>query len=76
MCRKAMGAMFIAEVLSHPKTYPSVKLPKEVPADDTEAALTPFFKDGLGSTPLTFAEDMALREAIKTFAAANEGKRA
>ncbi|HET6252131.1 MAG TPA: hypothetical protein VFE47_30880 [Tepidisphaeraceae bacterium] len=74
MCRKAMGAMYIAEVVGHPKTYPSVKVPKEIPASDTEEKLTPFYKDGLGRTPFTLAEDMALREAIKAFASANENK--
>ena len=73
MSRKAIGAMFMEEVVAHRSTYPSIKLPESLPAD-AQAKLFNDLKSQVDERGFTFAEDRALREAIKTFALANELK--
>jgi hypothetical protein len=71
-CRKAVGAMFLAEVLGNPAKYPSLKRLDQTPAADIENALADHYRGVLERQGLTLAEDKALREAIKAFAAAND----
>jgi hypothetical protein len=71
MCRKAIAAMYVAEVLSHPAAYPSIVLPPPPPADGAEAKLVLAMQEGLKHNNLTFAEDRTFREAAKGFALAN-----
>jgi hypothetical protein len=70
--RKAIGAMFMAEVLAHPQKYPSLKPPASFPTEAVESKLADHFRNLIEKQTLTLAEDMALREAIKAFAVANE----
>jgi hypothetical protein len=71
MTKKAVGIFYISEVLGHPETYPSVKRPEDPPADGAEAKIVTELQDWIRRNNLTFAEDKALREAIKAFASAN-----
>jgi hypothetical protein len=70
--RKAIGAMFEAEVLANPAKYPSLKLPDSLPADGIESKLAEHFRGLIERRSWTIAEDKALREAIKAFAAVND----
>jgi hypothetical protein len=70
--RKAAGAMFIAEVVGNPGKYPSITLPKDLPADGAEGKLAELIRNKIEKHGWTIAEDKALREAIKSFATANE----
>lgn len=70
--RKAAGAMFLAEVLDDPSKYPSLPLPKTVPADAAEEKLAEHYRNWIEKHGWTVAEDLALRKAIQAFAAANE----
>ena len=70
--RKANGAMFLVEVLTDPSKYPSLSVPKDVPAEKTEEKLAEHYRDWIEKHGWTVAEDMALRKAIREFAAANE----
>ncbi len=72
--RKSIGAMLMAEVLGHPERYPSIKLPKDVPAENAEEKLADFLKNWMEKHAVTLAEDKSLREAIKSFAASNSEK--
>lgn len=69
--RKAVGAMFMEEVLAHPQTYPSIKLPEALPEEGAEAKLAEHLKGWIGKHPMTLAEDQAFRDAVKAFAGAN-----
>lgn len=69
--RRAMGAMLLAEVVGNRAKYPSISMPTPAPADDVEAKLAEHVRDWIEHHSLTLAEDQALREAIKAFAAAN-----
>jgi hypothetical protein len=71
MCRKVLAAMYVAEVFSHPKTYPSIQWPQDPPADGAELKTMLEMRDWLKHNDLTFPEDKALREAARTFAMAN-----
>ena len=72
MSRRALGAMFAAEVAAHPERYPSLPLPKTLPADGAEAKLVLHLKDWIEKHGWTLAEDRALREATRALAVANE----
>ena len=74
MCTRAIGAMYAAEILAHPKTYPTVKWPQEPPADGAESKMVWELQDWVRHHDFTFSEDKALREAIKSFATANAEK--
>jgi hypothetical protein len=74
MSVRALGILFAAEVLGHPQTYPSVKWPEEPPADGAESKMIWALQEWIRHHELPLAEDKALREAIKAFATANEGK--
>jgi hypothetical protein len=78
MGRKALGALFIHEILTHPEIYTSIPLPRELPAKDAEEILATFLADHLKqepNKPWTLKEDNAFRMAAKGFANAN-GQRA
>ncbi len=70
--RKAAGAMFLAEIMANPTKYPSIPLPGALPADGAEEKLAQHVRSKIEKHGWTIAEDKALREAIKSFAAANE----
>lgn len=72
MARKAEAAMFIAEVLSKPAKYPSIKLPDSLSAENAEEKLSLFLKDKIEKQAWTFAEDKLIRDALRAFAAAND----
>ncbi len=71
MSRKSVGIGFAAEFFSHPQAYPTLKLPEEPPADGAESKMIWSLQEQIRFHPLTFAEDRALRESIRAFAAAN-----
>ncbi|MGA2058865.1 MAG: hypothetical protein ABSG67_00180 [Thermoguttaceae bacterium] len=70
--RKAAGAMFLAEILANPAKYPSIPLPGALSEDGAEEKLAEHVRNKIEKHSWTIAEDKALREAIKSFAAANE----
>ncbi len=70
--RKAAGAMFLAEVLSQPSKYPSLPLPKTAPGERIEEKLAEHYRNWIERHSWTVAEDLALRKAMQTFAAAND----
>jgi hypothetical protein len=74
MATRALGVMLAAEVLGHPQLYPSVKWPQEPPADGSESKMVWALQEWIRFHELPVAEDITLREAIKAFATANEGK--
>ncbi len=69
--RKANGALFLVEVLTEPSKYPSLPVPKNVPAENTEDKLAEQYRNWIEKHAWTVAEDIALRKAIQEFAAAN-----
>jgi hypothetical protein len=71
MSRKAVAAMVIAEIVGHRERYPSIQIPGGMPEDGIEAAIADQLRHWLEKHPLTLAEDRALRDAVKAFAAAN-----
>ena len=72
-CRRAVCAMFLGEVLTKSDKYPSLPLPRNLPADQTEKALGTHYKFQLKRSALwTIGEDRAFREALKAFATAND----
>ena len=73
--RKASAAMFFAEVLSDPAKYPSLPLPKNIPAEKAEEKLADLYFDWLPRHAWTVAEDIALRKAIREFAETNTDTR-
>ncbi len=70
--RKAMAAMFVAEVVGHHAKYPSIPWPQELPAEGAEEKMALHLKDWMEKNGWTLAEDKALRDAMKTFALAND----
>jgi hypothetical protein len=70
--RKAIGAMFLAEVLANPAKYPSLPLPKSLDAVGAEETLARHYRHVIDRQSWTLAEDRSLREAIKKLAAAND----
>lgn len=72
MPMRAIGILFAAEVLGHPKTYPSVPWPQEPPADGAESKMIWELQEWIRYHELPLNEDRALREAFKAFALANE----
>jgi hypothetical protein len=71
--RRPFGAMLVAEIVSNPSKYPSLRLQaRNVNADNAEGTLATNLMGQFERTTLTFAEDRALREAVKTFALAND----
>jgi len=71
-CRKAAGAMFLAEVAANPGKYPSLPLPKTLAAENAEEKLAEYYRKLIEKKGWTVAEDRSLREALKKFAAAND----
>jgi hypothetical protein len=71
MSRKSLGAMFVAELASHPGDYPSIKLPTVQDADHAEEKLVSAVHDHIERHGWTLAEDKLIREATKSFALAN-----
>lgn len=70
--RRAVGAMFLAEVLLAPAKYPSLKLPQKLPAESAEEKLAVYFKPKVArKDSWSIAEDKTFRQAVKSFAAAN-----
>lgn len=72
--RKPFGAMLVQEIVSHPSKYPSLRIPRNVNADNAEGAFATNFMNQFERTTLTFAEYKGLREAVKEFALANDTK--
>jgi hypothetical protein len=70
--RKAVAAVLLAEIMAAPAKYPSLPLPKSVPAENTEEKLAEHYRDWIEKHDWTLAEDLALRRAILAFATANE----
>lgn len=71
MSRKAVGILFAVEFFSHEPSYPTLKRPEEPPADGAESKMIWSLQEQIRQHGLSFAEDRALREAIRAFAAAN-----
>ena len=69
--RRPVAAMLVAEIVSHPARYASLRIPKNVDASNAEAAMAVDFMRQFERTSLTFSEDKALRDALKEFAAAS-----
>jgi hypothetical protein len=69
--RKAIGAMMMQEFLLHRQKYPSIEMPQSLSPDGAEDNLAAHLRQWVQEHPLTLAEDQALRDAVKTFAAAN-----
>jgi hypothetical protein len=69
--RKAVGSMFLGEVVAHRAKYPSIRLP-DLPSEKIEENLCIQLKNNIEKHPWTLAEDRSLREALKSFAAFNQ----
>jgi len=69
--RKAVGSMFLGEVVEHRAKYPSIKLP-DLPGEKIEENLCIQLKNNIEKHPWTLAEDRSLRAALKDFAAFNQ----
>ncbi len=71
--RRAIGAMLIVEVLTHPDKYPTLQ-PSAEKDDWNEEAVALHFKDLIEKSRAqwSFAEDKSIREAILKFATPNE----
>jgi hypothetical protein len=74
MGRRAVGAMFAAEVVAHADHYPSIRLPNSLPDQGAEEKLANQLRPWIEKHGMTLAEDQSLRDALKAFAAANTGK--
>lgn len=70
--RKAVGAMFLAEVLADPAKYRSLPLPNSLESEEAERTLAAHYRNRIDHQGWTLAEDRSLRDAIKRFAAAND----
>ncbi|MFI5380406.1 MAG: hypothetical protein ACHRHE_14000 [Tepidisphaerales bacterium] len=70
--RKAVGALFVNEVVANPKKYPSIKLPNTLDVEGAEEKLALKLKDWIEKRQWTLAEDRSLRDAAKAFATAND----
>lgn len=73
MPMRTIGILLVAEVLGRPETYPSIKWPEEPPADGAESKMIWELQKWIRYHELPLNEDRALRDAFKSFAAANEG---
>jgi hypothetical protein len=71
MSRRAIGTMFMEEVLTHPESYPSVTLPGTLAAENAEGTLGLALATVVAKQPWTFAEDNLIRTAVKQLAAMN-----
>ena len=69
---KPLGAMMVAEFAGNQAKYPSIKLPAVRSAENAEGTLARSLMGQLEQVRLTFAEDKALREAVREFAVANQ----
>ena len=67
MSRKALGAMFVAELATHPDRYPSIKLPGSLNPQDAEEKLVAAVHDRIERHGWTFAEDKLIRDATRAF---------
>jgi hypothetical protein len=63
--RRPLGAMLVAEITAHPWKYPSLQLPRDPDAQNLEATLAAALARQMERITPTFAEDRALREAIR-----------
>jgi len=70
-CRRAIGSMFVAEVLADPSRYPSLPLPRGAPSGGAEQAAAIHYRSHMAADG-SVAEDRALREAILAFATKND----
>lgn len=70
-CRRAIGSLFVAEVLADPSRYPSLPLPRRVPATGAEATAAVHYKMRMNQG-WSVAEDRALRQAVLAFATRND----
>jgi hypothetical protein len=70
--RKAIGAMFLAEVLADPAKYPSLPLPQALDVEGAEEKLARHYRHVIDRQGWTLAEDRSLRAVIKKLAAAND----
>ncbi len=68
---EAVAAMFMSEVAAHATRYPSIQLPKSLPAEGAEEKLAGDLRNWIEKHGWTLAEDKFLRDAIAAFAAAN-----
>lgn len=73
IARRPFAAMFMAELAGHPNTYPDLRLPRAADPANAESRMAFGLMGELSRNKLSFAEDKALRAAIKQFATANEG---
>ena len=69
--REAVAVMFMSEVAANPAKYPSIQLPKALPAQDTEEKLAWELRLWIEKHGWTLVEDSLLREATAAFAKAN-----
>jgi hypothetical protein len=74
MAPRAVAAMFLQEVLLHPENYPSIRIPKVAGAENLEEDLCQALANIVHDQPWTFAEDCAVRSAVKEFAGSNGGQ--
>jgi hypothetical protein len=68
--RRAIGSMFLAELLADPAKWPSIRMPDSLPADNAEAVLGEHCIGQIDRN-WTLAEDRALREAALAYNKAN-----
>lgn len=71
--RRAIGSMFLADLLADPSRWPSIHLPSSLPPDNAEGALAEHCIGQIDRN-WTLAEDRALRDAALAFYKANVGK--
>jgi hypothetical protein len=71
MSRKALGAMLVAELATHPDLYPSIKLPTNLKEENAEESLVIAVHNHIERKGWTLAEDKLIREATKSFALSN-----
>jgi hypothetical protein len=72
MSRRALGAMFVAEVLAHRAQYSSIKLPDTVDPKNAEQQLVMAVHNIIEKRAWSFAEDRLIRSATRAFAIANQ----
>ena len=69
--REAVAVMFMSEVAANPTRYPSIQLPKTLPAEAVEEKLAGELRLWIEKHGWTLGEDKFLRDATATFAKAN-----
>jgi hypothetical protein len=67
--RRAVAGGLIAEVLTKPDAFPTLRPPADA---ETEEAVALALKDVFEKKPLSLAEDKAVRDALRALAAAND----